>query len=1059
MGRIYKWLTIIFILLHFSSPVWAQLVTIVNYDFNTGESYGTLNPSLASNVTSTASSTENWQTYAGIASGASAFTANSTAGNALGMTNSNGTNTKYFQFQLDGSALSDYIGYKLYLQARRSSTGAQTITLAYSTDGSSYSNFGTTMSPGNDVFIEQVFDLTSITTLDNKSNVYFRLMASGASGTGTLRIDNFQVGATNLPAGTPSITVGSLSSFGNVVINTTSAQLSYTISGSNLNPASGNITVTPPTGFEISLTNGSGYSSTSIDIAYNGSALASTTVYVVFKPTLAQAYSGNITNAGGGATTKNVAVNGTGVNPTVIYRSAATGNWDNIGSWESSINNGTTWSAASAVPSSSDESISIRSGHIITVTSPVTTDQLIIDANGQITIASGQTLTIANGTGTDLAINGTLLNSGTLTINSSVAWEVNAGGNYIHNTSSSVATLLDKNPSLNAASNWIYRGASGSAPALSIANRTYGNLKIESTSGSMSISSTTGINPLTINGNFTIGAAGAGTVSYTTSGFTGAINISGNLEIGSNSILTVGTSTISIGGNWINNGTFNFGLSTVLFNGSSGQQISGANASNFYRLTLNNVNGLQLNKDAVINDVLTLTNGSFSIGSNTLTLNGTITKTNGSLTGGISSNLIVSGSTDQLNLPEVNLNNLQLNRLNGIALGGNLTINGLLTLTSGVLSIGGNTLTLNGALSMISGGMSGGITSNIVIGGTGGQITIPALSVNDFTLNRSNGVILGGDLSVNGNLQFTAGILNTQNNSVLLGASASISGETSSRNVIGSIITTRNVGTSSSTFGNIGVEINAGGDDLGNVSVTRISGTAVSVNSSQGIKRKWIISSANPPTNGRNLSLIWLSNDDNGKNLASMQVWKSSDGVNWVSVGPFQDVSATRKITLGVTAFSDFTASDNLNPLASPSAPTNLAATPLSVSEINLSWTDNSTIETGFKIERKLGAVGVYAEIAVVGANVTNYTDVGLNDNTQCYYRVRSYNSAGNSNYSNESNATTFLAVPQTPSNLTATSSSTSSINLSWSDNSTNEEGFKIERKLGAAGSYVEIGV
>jgi len=170
--------------------------TIVNYDFNSGTSYSTLSPNLASNISCSATGTEAFTTYTGIASGTGAFTSNYTAGYALAMSNSSGTNTRYWTFTLGGSALNSYRSYKLYLQAQRSNTGAQTITIATSTDGTTYTNFATTMSPGNGSFTEQVFDLTGVTALDNQSSVYIRIMASGASGTGTLRIDNFEAQAT-----------------------------------------------------------------------------------------------------------------------------------------------------------------------------------------------------------------------------------------------------------------------------------------------------------------------------------------------------------------------------------------------------------------------------------------------------------------------------------------------------------------------------------------------------------------------------------------------------------------------------------------------------------------------------------------------------------------------------------------------------------------------------------------------------------------------------------------------------------------------------------------------
>ena len=97
-----------------------------------------------------------------------------------------------------------------------------------------------------------------------------------------------------------------------------------------------------------------------------------------------------------------------------------------------------------------------------------------------------------------------------------------------------------------------------------------------------------------------------------------------------------------------------------------------------------------------------------------------------------------------------------------------------------------------------------------------------------------------------------------------------------------------------------------------------------------------------------------------------------------------------------------------VRPGATPAAPSGLSASAASSSQINLSWTDNANNETGFKIERKTGANGTWAQIDMVGANVTSYPDTGLSAGTQYFYRVRSYISGvANSNYSNEANATT----------------------------------------------------
>ncbi len=90
--------------------------------------------------------------------------------------------------------------------------------------------------------------------------------------------------------------------------------------------------------------------------------------------------------------------------------------------------------------------------------------------------------------------------------------------------------------------------------------------------------------------------------------------------------------------------------------------------------------------------------------------------------------------------------------------------------------------------------------------------------------------------------------------------------------------------------------------------------------------------------------------------------------------------------------------------LALPAGPTNLTATKVSATQIDLSWSDNSDPEfpeDGFTIERRNGTSGNYAELATVGQDVTTYSDV-LGDGWTYYYRVRAYNGLGNSSYSNE---------------------------------------------------------
>jgi hypothetical protein len=141
-----------------------------------------------------------------------------------------------------------------------------------------------------------------------------------------------------------------------------------------------------------------------------------------------------------------------------------------------------------------------------------------------------------------------------------------------------------------------------------------------------------------------------------------------------------------------------------------------------------------------------------------------------------------------------------------------------------------------------------------------------------------------------------------------------------------------------------------------------------------------------------------------------------------------------------------------------PAAPTALTATAVSSSQINLAFADNSSNETGFELERSSGG-SAYVKIATLGVNVKTYSDVGRAASTAYTYRVRAVNGAGASAYSNPASATTLAATPTAPlapSNLVASAASSSQINLSFTDNSSDETGFEVERSSGG-GAYVKI--
>ncbi len=121
----------------------------------------------------------------------------------------------------------------------------------------------------------------------------------------------------------------------------------------------------------------------------------------------------------------------------------------------------------------------------------------------------------------------------------------------------------------------------------------------------------------------------------------------------------------------------------------------------------------------------------------------------------------------------------------------------------------------------------------------------------------------------------------------------------------------------------------------------------------------------------------------------------------------------------------------NSNTTVVPLPPTGLTGSVASTTQINLSWTDNSTNETGFKIERRTGA-SIYAVVGTVNSDVLTFSDIGLTPSTTYTYRVYAYNAVGNSlTYTNEVTLTTtaLLALPTLTTSavllITQTTSST----------------------------------
>lgn len=134
-------------------------------------------------------------------------------------------------------------------------------------------------------------------------------------------------------------------------------------------------------------------------------------------------------------------------------------------------------------------------------------------------------------------------------------------------------------------------------------------------------------------------------------------------------------------------------------------------------------------------------------------------------------------------------------------------------------------------------------------------------------------------------------------------------------------------------------------------------------------------------------------------------------------------------VTIVLTACSTSTDSNGTKTTTVvPLPPSNLTGQAISTTEINLSWTDNSTNELGFKIERKTGT-GTYSFINTTNSNIVTINDTNLIPSTTYTYRVYAYNNTGNSStFSNEIAITTNTPITKpiltttTPSSITKNS-------------------------------------
>ncbi len=96
--------------------------------------------------------------------------------------------------------------------------------------------------------------------------------------------------------------------------------------------------------------------------------------------------------------------------------------------------------------------------------------------------------------------------------------------------------------------------------------------------------------------------------------------------------------------------------------------------------------------------------------------------------------------------------------------------------------------------------------------------------------------------------------------------------------------------------------------------------------------------------------------------------------------------------------------------ISAPAAPTNLVATPLTASQINLTWNDNASTEDGYTVEYCTGGSCTPTEFAALAPDAPSFQHTGLSVGTSYTYRVRAFNVGGYSSYSNSQTSMTAVS-------------------------------------------------
>ena len=306
---------------------------------------------------------------------------------------------------------------------------------------------------------------------------------------------------------------------------------------------------------------------------------------------------------------------------------------------------------------------------------------------------------------------------------------------------------------------------------------------------------------------------------------------------------------------------------------------------------------------------------------------------------------------------------------------GTMRVDGVLR-NSGQLALSSGTLELRGNVNNTGGTIAPG-TSTVRFTGTADQVLTMAGGqlyrvVVDKPTQGANTLLLDGDASVLSDLTMSAGLVHTRANGTLntlrLPDAATLSGEGPGRYVLGQVEITRNaVGSAPVDFGH-GAVLDPAGNALGTVVITRTAGLSTvdlsygqnfANNALKGIDRIWTVAPAQQPTSPVQLSLSWLSDNDNGlSDFSQARAWQqTAPGQPWAFAGPAANATGTRTVTGTVTGtptvLNRFTVSNSANPL--PVTLVDFTAKAEGPAAVRLNWVTATELNNReFTVERSL---------------------------------------------------------------------------------------------------------